>query len=96
MKIRGLGPADLSPRLTSQCSAIGRIFDRLELIFAVKMGLDTEAKCTSKSDIIYQDWVISEIDKALSSTEIVMEAAKDGTILSTLAKQVPSQDIFNK
>ena len=86
----------LLPRLSSQCSAIGRIFARLEVIFALKMGLDTEAKRTSKSDAIYQDWVKLETDKALTSLDVAIEAAKDGSVLSTLAKQVPSQDIFNK
>jgi len=66
------------------------------MINAVKLGLDVEATNSGKSDIVYQDWVKSEIDELLNSPQILIETAEDGTLLNTLAEQFPPKDIFNK
>jgi hypothetical protein len=66
------------------------------MINAVKLGLIAEATPSGKSDIVYQDWVKSEIDVTLKSPQVLIETAEDGVLLTTLAEQFPLQDIFNK
>ena len=66
------------------------------MIEEVRQGLSTEAKRTSKVIDIYFKWLESEIDRTLSSEQIIAETSKDGLRLAKLSMEVPKQQIFNK
>jgi len=94
--MRGEPVADQLRRLSVQCSENIKLADRFKLINAVELGLETEVQNSGRVYTVYKDWINSEIDKALTSPNVLIETAEDGALLTTLAEKVPSQDIFNK
>lgn len=83
-------------RLSKQLSQYVKLADRIDIINALKLGLETESRRAGKSDTALQNWLQLEIDETLKSSSVLIESAEDGILLSSLGQQLPSQDVFNK
>ncbi|KAF4631480.1 hypothetical protein G7Y89_g6651 [Cudoniella acicularis] len=83
-------------KLTDELSFVFKLSKVIERTNAFRIGLEEEAKCTSKPDNAQQDWAKSEIYETLCVTEVSMDTAQDDLVLTDLAKQFTPQEIFDK
>lgn len=68
--------------------------DRFNIIEDLRAGLDTEVRLTHRNPVVYQDWIKSEVNQAVSSLE--MTSAKDGANLVKISKQLHPQEVINR
>ena len=83
-------------RLANHLEAISPLADRIDVINALRIGSEEEAKPSPGRDAIYHSWLTMQIDLTLTSETVQMKSERDGTTLSTLAREFAAQDVFNK
>lgn len=81
-------------RLAARLAGIFRLCDRFDFIYAVRRGLNTEAERSGRNMPVFDAWMKSETDKALSTAAV--DSAKDGLVLSKLSRTIAAQEIFTK